>query len=189
MKKGFIGCRKIIPPKINLSAPRDKFCFFPNNSSGIKTSYFLYSILGYVTIKLSLNKNEYNKRKDYTLINILPNLGYNEKILKLNSDIYVLFGGERDGAVSESLTLFLDLNKFEVVYYEYINRIFEEINPLFKDNYYIYYKWHVWTNGYEHKEERLICKLIHYENSYRFIISPDYYIYTEGFFSYIIDNK
>ena len=127
--------------------------------------------------------------KDYTLINILPNLGYNEKILKLNSDIYVLFGGEIGGAVSESLTLFLDLNKFEVIYYEYINRIFEEINPLFKDNYYIYYKWHVWTNSYEHKEERLICKLIQYENSYRFINSPDYYIYSEGFFSYIIDNK
>ena len=81
------------------------------------------------------------------------------------------------------------MNKFEVIYYEYINKIFEEINPLFKDNYYIYEKWHAWTNSYEGKEKRMICKLIQYENAHTFIISPDCDIYCEGFFSYIIDNK
>ena len=42
----------------------------------------------------------------------------------------MLIGGEIDGAVSESLTLFLDLNRFEVVYYEYINRMKKLIHYL-----------------------------------------------------------
>jgi len=117
--------------------------------------------LGQMIIKFSI--------EDYSVIGVLPNFGRNLKLIKFKNDIYALYGGRIGGALSQSLICYLDINKFEIVFYRYLNRVVEDIIPFSGDNYYIILKWFVYTNSYESKIYNILSKPIEYENTYGFI--------------------
>ena len=117
--------------------------------------------LGQMIIKFSI--------EDYSVIGAMPNFGRNHKLIKFKNDIYALYGGEIGGALSQSLICYLDINKFEIVFYRYLDRIVEDIIPLSGDNYFIILKWYVYTNSCESKIYEIVSKPIEYENTYGFI--------------------
>ena len=121
--------------------------------------------LGEMIIKFSI--------KDYSITGVIPNLKYNTKLVKIKNDICVLYGSE-GGACSKSLICFIDVNKFEVISYRYLNRVIPDIIPLLGENYFIISKWYVYTNSYEKKLYKKICKPFKYENIYGFIESFHY---------------
>ena len=117
--------------------------------------------LGQMIIKFSI--------EDYSVIGAMPNFGRNHKLIKFKNDIYALYGGEIGGALSQSLICYLDINKFEIVFYRYLDRIVEDIIPLSGDNYFIILKWYVYTSRCESKIYEIVSKPIEYEDTYGFI--------------------
>ena len=107
--------------------------------------------------------------EDYSVIGAMPNFGRNLKLIKFKNDIYALYGSEIGGALSQSLICYLDINKFEIVFYRYLDRIVEDIIPLSGDNYFIILKWYVYTSRCESKIYEIVSKPIEYENTYGFI--------------------
>ena len=107
--------------------------------------------------------------EDYSVIGAMPNFGRNHKLIKFKNDIYALYGGEIGGALSQSLICYLDINKFEIVFYRYLDRIVEDIIPLSGDNYFIILKWYVYTSRCESKIYEIVSKPIEYEDTYGFI--------------------
>ena len=110
--------------------------------------------------RMTLNKYS---SSDYSLIKVFPNIGNNECLTKLSKVIYVVYGRNIGGAVSESVIYFIDVNKFEVVFYYYIESIFLNICPLL-GNYF-----EISTKHTKFKFENFFkfkCRLIKFENAF-----------------------
>ena len=73
---------------------------------------------------------------DYSFIKILPNITNNKHLERIRDDIYCLYGGETKGKDSKSLLYFLDIEKFEFIYYIYNDYVVKYFSPLFINDYF-----------------------------------------------------
>ena len=88
---------------------------------------------------------EKNITADLIILPILKNFLNKNANNTFDVDIYNEFGIKK---IQPSFAILYINNKIN------INRIFEEINPLFKDNYYIYKKWHAWKIAIKKKKKK-----------------------------------
>ena len=149
----------------------EKYIFFKLLPFGLgidlkKINENSFIFIGEMIIKFSI--------KDYSIIGIIPNLGHNKKLEKIKNDIYVLYGGSIGGGLSYSLICFLDMNKFEIIFYRYLDKIILDIIPLLGENFLINSEWFAYTNSCEKEIYKKISKPFKYENVYGFIDSSCY---------------
>ena len=107
--------------------------------------------------------NKYSSN-DYSIIKSLPNIANNEKIIRIKDDIYCLYGGT-EGKSVENLLCFIDINKFDILYFKYNEYIIKYLCPLFINDYFYSCK------EYDYIIDREKVKLIEYENTFEFIKS------------------
>ena len=104
---------------------------------------------------------------DYSFIKILPNITNNKHLERIRDDIYCLYGGETKGKDSKSLLYFLDIEKFEFIYYIYNDYVVEYLCPLFINDYFYF------TTEKGGSYNYIFMKLIEYENKFEFIKSDE----------------
>ena len=104
---------------------------------------------------------------DYSFIKILPNIVGNEHLEKIRDDIYCLYGGETKEKDSNSLLYFIDIEKFEFIYYIYNDYVVKYLCPLFINDYFYF------TTEKGSSYNHIIMKLIEYENKFEFIKSDE----------------